>query len=179
MPTKVCTRCHQALPATRRFFYRDVRLSDGLYTCCKACQYEVCRKSEGRTKRAYKNMIQRCYNPKTSNYPWFGALGVQVCEQWRASYENFRSDMGECPEGKSISRFGAVGNYEPSNCAWMTRAERGAELRKKYPTCRICGQERTLLNKTTGRMECRPCKNAHQRKYRKRDREYQRQTNVS
>ena len=104
-------------------------MSDGLYTHCKDCQLEACR-SEGRTKRAYKNMIQRCYNPKASKYPWYGAVGVQVCEEWRASYENFRFDMGECPEGKSICRYGAVGNYEPSNCDWMTPAEKDGERRE-------------------------------------------------
>jgi hypothetical protein len=172
MSNKVCTRCNKKLPATLKYFYKDARLSDGLYTRCKACHSVYCRR-EGRTKRAYKNMIQRCHNPKASNYPWYGALGVQVCKRWRALYENFRSDMGECPEGKSITRFGAVGNYEPSNCAWMTRAEQGAEVRKKYTFCRTCGQEKTRVNKT-GYKECLPCRNARQREYRKRDREHQR-----
>ena len=148
-------------------------MSDGLYTHCKDCQLEACR-SEGRTKRAYKNMIQRCYNPKASKYPWYGAVGVQVCEEWRASYENFRFDMGECPEGKSICRYGAVGNYEPSNCDWMTPAEKDGERRGKYKACRICGQEKLQVNKTTGYMECGPCKIARRREYGKGYKERQR-----
>ena len=161
MATKVCTRCHHALPATRKHFYQDARLSDGLYSHCKDCHYKACP-GEGRTKRAFRNMIQRCYNPNAPSYRWIGAVGVKVCERWRASFENFRSDMGECPEGKSLSRFGAVGNYEPSNCAWMTPTERGVEIRKKYRACRICGTEKTVVAENTGYMQC-PHKNAHQK----------------
>ena len=173
MATKVCTRCHHALPATRKHFYQDARLSDGLYSHCKDCHYKTCP-GEGRTKRAFRNMIQRCYNPNAPSYRWFGAVGVKVCESWRALFENFRSDMGECPEGKSLSRVGAVGNYEPSNCAWMTPAERGVELRKKYRACRICGTEKTVVAETTGHMQC-PHKNAHRMEYRKRYSEHHRQ----
>lgn len=127
---KTCSRCLQVLPATREFFYADKRLSDRLYVHCKTCQRGASRR-EGWTKRTYLNMVQRCCNPRARNYHWYGAKGVKVCERWLQSYANFLADMGECPGGKTLGRFGDVGDYSKENCSWQTRAEQGQEQRKK------------------------------------------------
>ena len=42
-------------------------------------------------------MIQRCHNPKNHSYEKYGALGIAVCQRWRASYKNFILDMGRRP----------------------------------------------------------------------------------
>lgn len=41
MKTKECTGCHQALPATREFFWKDHYEPDGLRKRCKACCQET------------------------------------------------------------------------------------------------------------------------------------------
>lgn len=56
---------------------------------------------------------------------------MQVCERWK-SFENFLTDMGERPEGTSLSRFADTGNYEPGNCAWHTVKQQALERRKHY-----------------------------------------------
>lgn len=67
----------------------------------------------------------RCYNPKATSYPIYGGRGIEVCERWRNSFENFYEDMGPRPTGKSIDRINVNGNYEPSNCRWATQTEQG------------------------------------------------------
>jgi hypothetical protein len=43
-----------------------------------------------------------------------------MCDSWKESFQNFYSDMGECPSGHSIERKNNDGNYEPQNCEWAT-----------------------------------------------------------
>lgn len=90
---------------------------------------------EGRapTYWSWRGVIGRCTYPKHIAYKYYGGNHVTVCERWTGEhgFENFLSDMGERPEGTSLGRFGDVGNYEPSNCKWMTVDEQAAEKRKK------------------------------------------------
>jgi len=85
------------------------------------------------TYRSWGMMIQRCTNPNyLPSYLRYGGANppIRVCERW-LSFENFLADMGERPEGTTLSRFGDVGNYCKENCAWHTRAQQSVEARKK------------------------------------------------
>lgn len=72
---------------------------------------------------AWWNMLQRCYNPNSHNYKWYGAKGVTVCERWKR-FENFFVDMGTKPSPElTLERKNTFGNYEPSNCVWATQKD--------------------------------------------------------
>ncbi len=66
-------------------------------------------------------MHSRCSNPKSPKYPYYGGRGIKVCERW-AAFENFIADMGDRPEGMTLDRKNVDGDYEPSNCRWVTTA---------------------------------------------------------
>ena len=121
---KVCTCCGGKFLSSNRYFYEDKRLRDGLMTSCKSCRITATVGTETPEKRTYQNMIQRCHNPRARGYRWYGAKGVQVCERWRESYQDFLADVGNRPgNGYAFGRTGDVGNYEPGNVSWVVWAE--------------------------------------------------------
>lgn len=78
------------------------------------------------TYRTWTSMRSRCTDPSNASYPLYGARGITVCARWDV-FEDFLEDMGERPSLEhQIDRRDPDGNYEPSNCRWITRAENNA-----------------------------------------------------
>ena len=74
-------------------------------------------------------MVKRCNNKNASNYERYGGRGIKVCNEW-LSFENFLLHMGERPSIKhELDRIDNNGNYEPSNCRWVTASENSRNRR--------------------------------------------------
>src|SRR5690606_33915955 len=68
-------------------------------------------------------MIQRCENPDSTGWSHYGGRGIRVCARWK-TYENFLADMDRRPSSKhTLDRIDPNGDYEPSNCRWLTMKE--------------------------------------------------------
>jgi hypothetical protein len=75
-----------------------------------------------RTYRAWADMKGRC-SPTNHHADRYHARGIRVCERWATSFEAFRADMGECPDGMELDRIDNDRGYEPGNCRWTTRRQ--------------------------------------------------------
>ena len=95
--------------AIQQLSKKDKRITHGLST-----------KENRSTYESWRNMHDRCSNPKNIAYNHYGGRGITVCERWY-SVETFFEDMGCCPKGFSLERKDVDGNYEPSNCIWLEK----------------------------------------------------------
>jgi hypothetical protein len=73
----------------------------------------------------WRNMTDRCLDPGSHAYHWYGARGITVCPEWRdpaAFCAWMDANMGPCPPGMSLDRIRNDGNYEPGNVRWSDAA---------------------------------------------------------
>lgn len=74
----------------------------------------------------WQSMKRRCYKEYDSRYVRYGGRGIKVCDRWLNSFENFLEDMGLPPnKDYQIDRINNDGNYEPSNCRWVSQKDNG------------------------------------------------------
>jgi len=80
--------------------------------------------------KSWRNMIYRCTSDKCSCYSNYGGRGISVCEEW-LDFWLFERDMGNNYfAGATIERVDVNGNYEPSNCIWITKADQSKNKRR-------------------------------------------------
>lgn len=86
---------------------------------------------------AWQGIKSRCRNPKASNYRWYGAVGVDICDEWHDSFAAFigylDANLGKRPDGWSLDRIRPEGMYEPGNVRWASPMQQ-RHNRRKLPT---------------------------------------------
>ena len=109
---------------------RNNNLKKGHHNSCGCLRHEMriaAKKTHGCTgTRLYViwgNMISRCNGKSTSpRNASYVRHGIKVCAEWRNSFLSFKSWALEHGYSASLSidRINPTGNYEPSNCRWVT-----------------------------------------------------------
>jgi hypothetical protein len=76
-------------------------------------------------------MKTRCLCRTNSHWPNYGGRGIRICKRWQGEhgFENFLTDMGPRPEGKTLDRKNVDGNYTKRNCRWATPQEQALNRR--------------------------------------------------
>lgn len=107
---------------------------------CLIKEYNISKKPDPQEKRIRRHIQnvwckikERCYNPKSNNYRAYGARGIRMCDEWlhdsKAFYKwcldnGYQIDL-------EIDRIDNNGNYEPSNCQFLTRSENVLKEKRK------------------------------------------------
>lgn len=77
---------------------------------------------EPRLFKIWSGMKQRCLNKNAPNYHLYGGKGIKICDEWMdfSVFANWAIDNGYT-NSLTLDRQDNNGNYEPSNCRWVTQ----------------------------------------------------------
>lgn len=75
--------------------------------------------------RAWRNIINRCYQKSHRSYVAYGGIGLTVYEAWLHDFKAFYdwAIANGWQEGLTIERKKNNDGYNPTNCKWATQAE--------------------------------------------------------
>ena len=90
--------------------------------------------TNSRLNRIYRQMKQRCYNPRHISYKNYGAKGITICDEWKdaekvplkdnasrgfLAFKSWALNNGYT-DNLTIDRIDYTKGYCPNNCRWVT-----------------------------------------------------------
>lgn len=97
-----------------------------------------------RLYRIWKHMKARCQCPTCTDFKFYGARGISLCDEWQ-TYPEFRdwAMRNGYTDGLTIDRIDVNGNYEPANCRWVTQLQQYSNMTSNV--CLALGDETHTL----------------------------------
>jgi hypothetical protein len=83
-----------------------------------------------RTYQAFKAAKKRCTTVTDKDYAKYGGRGITFLY---TSFEQFLTEMGECPPEMTLGRINNDRNYEPGNCQWESPRQQANNRHNNRP----------------------------------------------
>lgn len=98
--------------------------------CIKKKNANYFYETNERLYNIWKGVKARCLNKNKKRYSDYGGRGIKICEEWKNA-ENFIQWALEngYKDNLTLERINVNGNYEPSNCKWVTTKEQAKNKR--------------------------------------------------
>lgn len=99
---------------------------------CGCLQRKVAKKlstkhnlSNSKLYKVWGGIKERCLNKNNKSYKNYGGRGITVCKEWLDDFMSFYqwAIINGYKNNLSIDRIDVNGNYEPSNCRWITQKQ--------------------------------------------------------
>jgi hypothetical protein len=90
------------------------------------------RKNFKRLYNIWKGIKRRCNNPNCDHYSSYGGRGIKICAEWEHDYGAFEkwAMANGYDDTMTIDRIDNDGNYEPSNCRFLSNASQRWNMRR-------------------------------------------------
>lgn len=113
------------------------RLKDGTTQSC-GCYSKETKEKHGlcnsRLYEIYYGIKKRCLNKNSKSYKDYGGRGISICNDWLdqdvgfVNFYNWAISNGY-KDNLTLDRINTNGNYEPSNCRWVSKKEQSNNKR--------------------------------------------------
>jgi hypothetical protein len=78
--------------------------------------------SKSRIYRTWADMLSRTTNKNIAGFEYYGGRGIVVCKEWQDFLTFYQWALSNgYQDNLTIDRIDVNGNYEPSNCRWVTQ----------------------------------------------------------
>ena len=119
---------------------KEVCLKSGETKSCGCLHREISKQiktthgmSRTRLYKEWRNAKTRCENPNTPYYHEYGGRGIKFSSEWD-DFVNFRdwAQSNGYDDSLTLDRIDVNGDYEPSNCRWISNAEQQLNKRNNH-----------------------------------------------
>lgn len=93
----------------------------------------------------WRNIKDRCYNPRNKSYRFYGERGIKMCDEWFVDFVAFYewSHQNGYKDGLQIDRIDTNGDYSPDNCRWVSKITQANNTRRNL-NITMNGQTKTM-----------------------------------
>ena len=124
----------------KHFETQSAHVKNGSSTKCRSCASKTHGIGTPPIYSIWVTMKGRCTNEKHKRFHRYGGRGITICDEWLNDFKSFYdwSIVNGYKEGLSIDRIDNDGNYEPSNCQWITVSDNIRKSNIENPRNKIC-----------------------------------------
>ena len=113
-------------------------LTNGYRKSCGCISVENAKNARHRDSlySVWNGIKNRCYNPNTENYQYYGGRGITVCDEWLNDFEAFKKwmlehgyDYSKPYQEQEVDRKDNSKGYSPDNCRIVTHTQNARNTR--------------------------------------------------